>query len=326
MATLGVNIGGRWMHTVVLDEGDEVISTARMRTPTTGDRTAVVEVIVASVHEAADRAGVATDELSGIGVGSPGVVTDGTVGQAVNVPGWTERFRLAEMLSQQFAPPIRIMNDVTAVAVGEHRLGAGRGADHLIMVWVGTGVGGGLILDGTLYEGAFGAAGEFGHTVVERGGAVCPCGRRGCVEAYIGRRAMEHAARRALDEGRHTSLFRIADELGSDRLTSQVFKEAYDRGDPVAADLIDWGAEALAKGIASAVNLLDVERVVIGGGLADRLGRLFITKVESAARPALFLQPARVEIVSAALGDAGGAIGAALVARDAEGGGEPGGG
>lgn len=314
MPTVGVDIGMTKVQTVVLD-GDDVVGSARMKTPTTGDRGAAIEVIVAGIQDAVDRAGADMSRVTGVGVGSPGVVVDGTVGQAENVPGWSERFRLADLLGQQLELPIRVANDVTAAAVGEHRLGAGRGCDDLLVVFVGTGVGGGLILGGRLHEGAFGAAGEFGHTVVERGGAVCPCGRRGCVEAYAGRRAMENAARRAQDEGKHTSLFRIAEELDRTRLSSRVFKEAYDQGDPVAADLIDFGAEALGKGIASAVNLLDVERVVIGGGLADRMGQQFLTRVESGARPALFLQPPRVEIVAAELGEQGGAIGAALLAQ-----------
>lgn len=315
MTTVGVDIGGTRVHTVVLSDGDEVAGDAEMRAPRTSDRAAMVEVIAASVHEAAGQAGVSLDDIDCVGVGSPGVVLDGTVGQAVHVPGWVERFRLSEHLGNQLDKPIRLINDVTGAAVAEHRLGAGRGADDLLVVWVANGVGGGLILGGQVYEGAFGAAGEFGHTIVERGGAVCPCGRRGCIEAYAGGRAMANAAKRAVDAGQATSLFRIAEELGRERLTSDVIKEAVDQGDPLAADLVDWGAEALGKGIASAVNLLDVERVVIGGVLADRLGSQFLIRTEAAARPALFVQPPRVEFVRAELAEQGSAIGAALVAR-----------
>ncbi|HEX2028681.1 MAG TPA: ROK family protein, partial [Nitriliruptorales bacterium] len=299
MATVGVDIGGTRINTVVLDDEDAIMSDVHMRAPLSADPGAVVEVIAASVQEASSQAEIAVGQLAGIGVGSPGVVSEGTVGQAVNVPGWTERFRLADLLGRQLNTPIRVINDVTAAAVAEHRLGSGGDCDDLLVVHVGNGVGGGLILNGQLFDGAHGAAGEFGHTVVERGGAVCPCGRRGCVEAYAGRRAMENAAQRAQDEGRHTSLFRVAEEMGEDHLTADVFKAAYDQGDPVAADLIDWGVEALGKGVASAVNLLDVERVVIGGEMADRLGPQFIRRVEAAALPALFVQPSRVEIVAA---------------------------
>jgi glucokinase len=315
VATVGVDIGGTKVRAVVLDHEDEVVGTADMRTPSTGDRAAVVEVLLAGVYEAIDRSEVPAREIDALGVGSPGVVVDGTVAQAVNVPGWSERFRLAEMLGQELDIPARIVNDTTALAVAEHRLGAGRGRENLLVVSVGTGVGGGLILGGQVFEGAFGAAGEFGHTVVEIDGAVCPCGRRGCVEAYAGRRAVVNAVRRAVDAERPTSLYRIADELGLDRPTSRVFKAAIAQGDPLVADLIDAGARALGKGIASAVNLLDVEMVVVGGPMTDQLGPQYVARIDAAARPNLFLQPPRVEIVPSLLGDPGTAVGAALVAR-----------
>lgn len=317
MATVGVDIGTR-LWSVVLDGSDEILGSADLKTPRTGDRSAVVEVLVAGVHEALGEAGTSLEQVESVGVGSPGVVMDGTVGQAMNVPGWTERFRLSEILDDELGMTVRVVNDVTAMAVAEHRCGAGRARDNLLVVSVGTGVGGGLILDGEVYEGAYGAAGEFGHTVVERNGAVCPCGRRGCIEAYAGRRAMESAVRRAMDAGATTSLYRIADQLGKDRLSSGVFRAALDEGDPLVADLVDSAAEALGKGIASAVNLLDVEAVVVGGGLADHLGAPFIQRIEAAARPSFFLQPPRVEVLAARLGARGGAVGAAILARTRE--------
>jgi glucokinase len=315
MTTVGVAIGGTRLRTVVLSPDDEILGEADMRTPTTGDRNAIVEVLVASFHEAIGQASVAADTVKALGVGSPGVVVDGTVGQAVNVPGWSERFRLAEVLDQKFSTSVRIVNDITALAVAEYRRGAGRDHENLLVVSVGTGVGGGLILDGKVYEGAFGAAGEFGHMVVEIDGAVCPCGRRGCVEAYAGQAALERSVRRALDAGRTTSLYRLAEELGETSLTARVFRAGIDEGDPLVADLVESAARALGKGLASAVNLLDVETVVVGGPLADELGEPLLQRLVAAARPSLFLQPPRVEIVAAELGSLGAPIGAAILAR-----------
>lgn len=315
MATVGVDIGGMKVRAVVIDHDDEVVGSAEMRTPRVGDRSAVVEVLLAGVYEAIDQSGTSTRDIDAVGVGSPGVVVDGTVAQAVNVPGWSERFRLAELVGQELGIPVRIVNDTTALAVAEHRLGVGRGRENLLVVSVGTGVGGGLILGGRVFEGAFGAAGEFGHTVVEIDGAVCPCGRRGCVEAYAGRRALVNSVRRAVDAERPTSLYRITEELGLDRPTSGVFREAILQGDVLVADLVDAGARALGKAIASAVNLLDVEMAVVGGPMTDQLGPQFVARIDAAARPNLFLQPPRVEIVPGALGDPGAAIGAAIVAR-----------
>ncbi len=315
MVTIGLDLGGTNIQAVVLD-GEEVLAHAKLKTPADGDRTAVLDVLAAAVHQVADRAGTAIDDLDGVGVGTPGVVIDGTVGGASNVPGFLERFALADLLRQRVDRPIRVMNDVTAAAVAEHRLGAGGESDHLLAVFVGTGVGGGLVLDGRPYLGASGGSGEFGHMVVRQGGAVCPCGRRGCVEAYAGRRAMTLAAERARADGWPTILFDVQKELGRSRTSSGVFREALARGDELVADLLDAAVEALGAGIASAVNLLDVDRVVLGGGLADRLGEPFRMQVESATRPLLFLQPPRLQVVAGVLRDRAGATGAALLAAD----------
>lgn len=315
MVTVGVDLGGTNIQVIVLSEDDERLGWAKMRTPVDGDRTNVLEVMDAGVNDALGEAGVSLGDVTAIGVGTPGVVMDGTVGGAANVPGWDERFSLRTGLEQRLECPVRVVNDVTAAATGEHRLGAGRGVENVFVVFVGTGVGGGLVLRGKPYEGAFGGAGEFGHTVVRVGGAVCPCGRRGCVEAYAGRRAMEHAVERAIAAGTDTIVPTLVAQKDRGRMTSGVIRDALAKGDPLVADLVDAGIEALGAGIASAVNLLDVERVVIGGGLADKLGAPFVHRVESAMRPSLFLVPSRVEVLAAELGDEGGALGAALVAR-----------
>ena len=315
MVTIGVDVGGTNIQVVVLDDGEEQLGSSRMRTPLDGARTNVLEVIDAAINDAAGDAGVALEDVGAVGVGTPGVVMDGTVGGAANVPGWDERFSLQTELEQRLGCRVRVINDVTAAATGEHRLGAGKDADDLLVIFVGTGVGGGLILGGEPYEGAFGGAGEFGHTVVQVGGAVCPCGRRGCVEAYAGRRAMENAVDRAIAAGTDTIVPTLVEQKGRQRMTSGVVRDALAKGDPLIADLVDAGIDALGAGIASAVNLLDVERVVIGGGLADNLGPSFVHRVESAMRPSLFLVPSRVEVRPAELGDAGGALGAALMAR-----------
>jgi glucokinase len=310
---VGLDLGGTNLYAVVLD-GDEVIGHAKLRTPTTGDRTSVLDVMDAAIQDAVDDSGLSFDEVSGVGVGSPGVVMEGTVGGAANVPGFFERFSLAELLHQKVDRPVRITNDVTAAAVGEHRLGAARGTADVLTVFAGTGVGGGIVLGGEPFEGGAGGAGEFGHVVVRQGGAVCPCGRRGCVEAYAGRRAMVLAAERAQAAGRSTILFEVMREKGKSRPTSGVFKEAYERGDELIADLLDDAIDALGAGIASAVNLLDVDVVVLGGGLADKFGERFRMRVDAAMRPHLFLHPPRVKLVAAELGDEGGAVGAALLA------------
>jgi glucokinase len=186
----------------------------------------------------------------------------------------------------------------------------------MLGVFWGTGVGGGLVLDGRDWLGR-GAAGEIGHMVVEIGGRRCPCGRRGCMEAYAGRRGMEEEARRLHDSGKHTELFKIMKRKGYDRLKSSVWEEALDDGDAVAKRLLDGAVKALGAGIGSAVNLLDVEAVIIGGGLGVRFGERFRQRIEHQMLKHLFVDERPPVVLLAELGDLGGAIGAALLLTEA---------
>jgi glucokinase len=203
-------------------------------------------------------------------------------------------------------------NDVHVAVDAEVALGAGRGYASVLGVFWGTGVGGGIVLNGERWVGR-GAAGEIGHMVVKEGGARCPCGRRGCVEAYAGRGALEARARRAEQKGEKTELFRLMESADRTRLTSGVWAKALAHRDPLATRLIHRAVEALGAGIASAVNLLDVEVVVIGGGLGTRLGEPYVRRISRAMVPHLFVSERPPDVRLAALGDLGGAIGAALL-------------
>ena len=199
--------------------------------------------------------------------------------------------------------------------MAEFELGAAKPFRSLLGVFWGTGVGGGIVLDGELYEGR-GGAGEIGHVVVKSDGRKCPCGRIGCMEAYAGRGAMEVRAREKVAEGEKTVLFEIMEEKGKPRLSSGIWERALERDDKLAHHMIDRAVEALGVGIASSLNLLDVEAVVIGGGLGLRLGDPYVEKIRAAVMPHLFADHRPPEILLASLGDLGGAIGATLLAAD----------
>jgi glucokinase len=249
-----------------------------------------------------------------VGVGSPGAVDPrrGIVTDARNLPGEGAAIPIGSSLRRRTGAPTYVDNDVTVGVNAEYALGAARSAKSLLGVWWGTGVGGGIVLNGSTWEGR-GAAGELGHVVVKLGGARCTCGRNGCLEAYAGRGAMEIRARKLHKEGRKTDLFKIMEKRGRDRLTSGVWARALDHGDPLAIELIDRAVEALGAGIASAVNLLDVDTVVIGGGLGTRLGEPYVERIRTAMQPHLFVDEHPPSTLPAALGDLGGAIGAALL-------------
>jgi glucokinase len=308
----GIDLGGTKIQTAVLDEDHSVLGSARRPTPTSGGPADVTREIEAAMRDAASAAELKTEDLAGVGIGSPGVIDGGNVTSARNLPGWEGSFPLAETLEKSFGCEVKVGNDVQVATDAEFKLGAGRLYGSLLGVFWGTGVGGGLILDGRPWTGR-GGAGEIGHVVVELDGARCTCGRIGCMEAYAGRMAMEEHVAKQVEKGRKTDLFKLMKERERTRLTSGIWARALEHGDKLAIQTIDRAVKALGAGIASVVNVLDVEGVIVGGGLGVRLGHPFAERIAAAMQPHLFndAQPPHVHV--AALGDLGGAIGASLL-------------
>jgi glucokinase len=312
----GIDLGGTKIQAVVTDDRHQVQGASRHPTPTTGGPADVAWAIVAALREAAEEAGTTTAELAAVGVGSPGVIDDeaGTVTSARNLPDWEGAYDLRSKLEAAFGAPVALGNDVNVATDAEFHLGAGKPYRSMLGVFWGTGVGGGVVLDGRLWEGR-GAAGEIGHMVVKSDGAICPCGRRGCMEAYAGRGAMEaHAREQVEKEGAKTLLFKLMEEKGKPRLASGIWARALERDDKLAHQIIERAVEALGVGIASAVNLLDVEAVIVGGGLGDRLGQPYVDRIREQMMPHLFADHRPPVVLAAALGDLGGATGASLLA------------
>lgn len=314
MLRAGVDLGGTKIQSVIVDEAGLVLGSDRRPTPRTGGPADVAAAIAASVTAAGKAGGVSPAQLSAVGVGSPGQIdrATGTVSNAGNLPDWAGTYPLGPELAAHVDLPVVLGNDVQVAVTAEAALGAGRSFGSFLGVFVGTGIGGGVVMDGTLWLGR-GAAGEIGHMVVAMGGRQCPCGRLGCLEAYAGRAAMERTASEWVARGRTTALFDLMEARGRDRLTSGVWARALAQGDAVARELIATAEGALGAGIGSAVNLLDVDAVVVGGGLGIRLGEPFVAAVRTAALEHL-LRPERVPAFRLAeLGDLGGAIGGAML-------------
>jgi glucokinase len=311
----GIDLGGTKIQAVIVDEDYKVLGQARRPTPTEGGPEDVAQAIAQALRDAAEGAELEPAKLGGIGVGSPGVIEGGNVSTARNLPGWEGSFALADALASALGVqgmPIEIGNDVQVATDAEFKLGAGQPYSSLIGVFWGTGVGAGLILDGKPWLG-LGGAGEIGHMVVEMDGARCTCGRRGCMEAYAGRAAMEIHARKLHEKGRHTDLFKLMKEHDRTRLTSGIWERALKHEDKLATELIERAIKALGAGVASAVNLLDVPAVIIGGGLGVRLGDPYAKRISEAMQPHLFADDRPPDVHVASLGDLGGAIGAALL-------------
>ena len=310
----GIDLGGTKIQTVVVDASGKVLGQARRPTPTSGGPQDVASEMAATLREAAGQAGAETAALEGVGVGSPGDADEvtGVVSNARNLPDWEDSFPLAEVLKEALGAEVRVGNDVQVATEAEFHLGAGREFQSLIGVFWGTGVGGGLVLDGKPWLGR-GAAGEIGHVVVKRGGAKCPCGRKGCMEAYAGRSAMEAEARRLHEEGHKTDLFKLMEKHEKPRLTSGIWERALDHGDELAKKLVDRAIEALGTAVASAVNLIDPEAIIIGGGLGVRFGDRYMEPLMHEMTKHLFVDERPPAVRVASLGDLGGAIGASLL-------------
>jgi glucokinase len=304
---------------VIADGHDEVLGQARRPTPTAGGPQDVADAIAETLREAADEAGVKPKALIGIGVGSPGEIDAkaGAVAQARNLPGWEGTFELAGALREELGPPVRLGNDVQVATDAEVALGAGRPYESMLGVFWGTGVGGAIVLERKAWLGR-GIAGELGHVVVQRHGRRCACGRLGCHEAYAGRAAMEARARELVDAGRTTDLFHLMEKRGRTRLTSGIWERALHHGDELARELVDEAVEAIATGVASSINLLDVEAVILGGGLGVRLGEPYRERIAEAMLPHLFNDDEPPDVRVAELGDLGGALGAALLVKGGE--------
>ena len=308
----GLDLGGTKIQAVVTDGESAVLGAARRATPRRATPEAVVFELADTLREALDNAGVEAMGLAGIGVGAPGSidVETGIVSQVANIDGWDAPFPVGPALAEEMGRPVRIGNDVNVAVEAERRFGAGRGFASFLGVFWGTGVGGGIVMDGRHLVGR-GSAGEIGHVCSKPGGRRCNCGLEGCVEAYAGRGALEERARELAKE-RHTILFELMEKRGRERLTSGVWLRALQAGDKVAEELILRAVQALGVGIGSAVTLLDVEAVVIGGGLGERLGPDWLARIEAAAKEHTFFGEAPVYKL-AELGDLGGAIGASLL-------------
>ena len=313
---VGVDLGGTSLTAVALDDKGRVLAARKRSTcPHLGPE-GVTRRIAASVQKLLKDLGRKSKRVRGIGIGAPGTVDPekGVVLYAPNL-GWQDH-PLAEMLSRFLRLPVTLDNDVNGGAVGEHVLGSGQGAENLVAIFVGTGIGGGVILNNRLYHGSYGGAGEVGHIKILADGPLCGCGRKGCAEGLASRTAMERDLRQAVDSGRPSLVPDVMAKMGRERMTSRVIQEALREGDPLMREILQRAQRGLGLLAASLVNLLDPDCVVIGGGIADRLQEEFLEPIRSTAVRHILRAPhlEPVRIVPSRLGDHAGAIGAAVIA------------
>lgn len=305
---VGVDLGGTKILTRLVDTATGR-ATGQRKVPTPKDGPdSVLDAIVETVETLPGA-----DEAIAIGIGVPGFVVDrSVVVKCTNIAGWDQPVDVGAKLTTALGRDVVVGNDVNCGALGEHRVGAGVGVDDMLAVFVGTGVGGGLILGGSVVDGSRGLVGEIGHVTVTPGGPQCGCGGRGHLEAYAGRSGMEQRAREAAEAGRANLL---AEWAGTGSIKSKHLAKALDEGDEVARRIVDDAIDALALVIGNTATLLDLRRVVLGGGVVDKLGQAFLDRI--AASPHFGgVGPDICELrLARRLNDAG-VVGAAFLAID----------
>lgn len=310
--TVGVDFGGTAVKIGLVDARGCVTATSQLASQLMARPAEFVSGLGRAVEALTASVGIRPSRLLGIGVGAPGPVDAqrGVVRSLVNVPGWRD-VPLRERLERRLGCRCAVENDANLFALGEWRYGAGRDARQLIGLTLGTGVGGGLIFDGALFRGAAGAAGEIGHMVIDPHGSRCACGARGCLEAHVGTAALVRLARRAIRRGRGPLRALARDARGT--ITPALISEAARRGDPSATKIWEAVGGWLGLGLASLVNVLDPDRIVIGGGVANAWRWFAPRLLQTVREQAMPVSAARVRIVRAQLGERAGIVGAAVL-------------
>jgi len=306
----GVDLGGTKILTALADTGGNILARIKVATKAADGPAAVIGRLVDSVRQVA--AGV---PLAAVGVGSPGPL-DHTTGLVYHSPnlGW-RNVPLGEMLRERLGVPVFVDNDANLAALGECVRGAGQNESHLVYVTVSTGIGGGLILDGRIYHGSAGGAGEIGHMILDRDGPLCSCGRRGCLEALASGTAIAREARELVARGGGSGLRRL--EPGA--ITAQTVAETARQGDAAAAAILRAAAVNLGRGLAGVITLLNPRVVVVGGGVMASGPAFLATAREEAARHAYGPAWERVSLVPARLGGDSGVVGAVALAFGTQG-------
>jgi glucokinase len=312
---IGADLGGTKILAAAFDSKLRVLGSVKTKTPREADAAAVVAALAKAVREVIASCG--DRELGGVGVSVPGPLdrAKGIVRYTPNM-GFKD-YKLGEELMGLFGAPAYLENDVQAGVFGELRAGALRGAKNAVGVFVGTGVGGGIVIGGELYRGATGSAGEVGHMILQDGGAVCGCGNYGCLEALSSRTAMAKDSAAQAAAGKAPALWSIA---GSDirKCRSSALYDAIEAGDKGVKAAVDRAAYWLGVGLANLVHVLNPEAIVIGGGIATRFGQKYVDRcvasMEQHLMPGL---SGTAKVLLTELGDLAVPTGAACIALEA---------
>lgn len=317
---VGVDFGGTKISAGVvnLDTG-RLVGAAKKKTRQVSSEDDVVKRIIAVVDEALVAAEMDFKKVHGVGIGAAGMVNrkTGVLVQAVNIGA--NDLPLCEPISKYYGVPCRLGNDVEVATLGELNFGAGRGCGNFVCIFVGTGIGSGIVRDGKIYRGATGTAGEVGHIVLFPDGRQCGCGAFGCLEAYASRTAVARTILVDLNRGVASSI-RDKVDMTKGILRSKALANAVTSGDQLVVNAVEEAARFMGLGLATVINFYNPERIIMGGGMIEAVEMYFHRSASEARRKCLKIPGSKVQIVKAELGDFAGIVGAAMLLRESAGG------
>jgi len=313
---IGIDLGGTKILAGVVGKGGHLLGQSKRPTKPEIGPEGVIDRIAKTVREAVAAAGLSLSDIAAAGAGAPGPLDpdEGVILNTPNLAGWKD-VPLAAMLGQRLGLPVFVGNDVDLGTLGEHAFGAGKGVRDLVGIFVGTGIGGGLILDGSLRLGWRRTAGEIGHMILLAEGPVCGCGNRGCAEAVASRTAIERDIMAGIESGQASLVTEILKRDQRERLTSGVLAEAFAARDPLVVGVIGRAQFYLGLLAASVVNLIDPEMIIFGGGVVEAFGDEFVAPIRQVAYENSINKTGEVKIVPARLGDSATLLGASVLAR-----------
>lgn len=308
---VSVDIGGTKILTAIISSNGQIL--AREHVPTLAEQgpNAVIERIFMSIRQVLTRWDMPLSEVAGVAVAAAGGIetSSGVVTWSPNLPGW-QNIPLGDIVRTKLNTPTLIIHDAGAAAVGEHRFGAGKSTSNMVFLTVSTGIGGGVIIDGKLYNGHNGTAGEIGHMTIDVNGPPCPCGNTGCLEMLASGHALAREAVKRIDNGGKSSILEIAGGR-IENITGEMVGKAAQLGDELAIEALNQISFYLGVGLTGIVNIFNPEAIVIGGGVS-KLGELLLGPARAVVTERAFPLPGTtVKIATAELGEEAGIIGAA---------------
>lgn len=307
---LGIDLGGTKILAALVTREGRIVSQDYIPTKAKSGPEAVIERMLQVTNRVVKLGGVKISDLAGTSLAIAGLIDTcrGIVTTSPNLPGWKD-IPLRDEIAHKLGIATYLVNDADAAALGENQFGAGQGTKHMVYITVSTGIGGGIIINGELYSGANGCAGEFGHMTIDPDGPECACGRKGCWEALASGSAVAREAKRRLKTGKESLLNRLAPRA----ISAKMVGEAANKGDRLALDVITTAGQYLGIGLANIINIFNPEMIVIGGGVSN-LGELLLNPAREVVRQRAFDLPlSTVRIMRSQIGAAAGALGAAAL-------------